>query len=106
MRVFLALGLATAGIFAVAASLAPIAAQESAAAANPYQLPPTHFGSENPQAVPASRRDHLPTLRSKPFRHRGAELARAAGDERLAQLACSNRRATSSQSTTSHQAAR
>ena len=50
MRLFIALGLATAGIFAVAASLAPIAAQESSTAANPYNLPATHFGSENPQA--------------------------------------------------------
>src|SRR3546814_510869 len=39
--------------FAAAGSLAPIAAQEGATAANPYNLPPTHFGSENPQAVHA-----------------------------------------------------
>src|SRR5690606_7731834 len=51
MRVFIAIGLATAGVFAIAASLAPIAAQEGASAATPYQLPPTHFGSETPQAV-------------------------------------------------------
>src|SRR3546814_11088284 len=51
MRIFIAVGLVTVGIFAAAGSLAPIAAQEGATAANPYNLPPTHFGSENPQAV-------------------------------------------------------
>src|SRR3546814_19213918 len=29
------------------------AAQEGSTAANPYNLPPTHFGSENPQTVHA-----------------------------------------------------
>src|SRR3546814_19966942 len=53
MRIFIAVGLVTVGIFAAAGSLAPIAAQEGATAANPYHLPPTHFGSENPQAVHA-----------------------------------------------------
>src|SRR3546814_7038301 len=53
MRIFIAVGLVTVGIFAAAGSLAPIAAQEGATAANPYNLPPTHFGSENPQAVHA-----------------------------------------------------
>src|SRR3546814_20080214 len=53
MRIFIAVGLVTVGIFAAAGSLAPIAAQEGATAANPYNLPPTHFGSENPQTVHA-----------------------------------------------------
>src|SRR3546814_17513376 len=53
MRIFIAVGLVTVGIFAAAGSLAPIAAQEGATAANPYHLPPTHFGSENPQTVHA-----------------------------------------------------
>src|SRR3546814_8081092 len=53
MRFFIAVGLVTVGIFAAAGSLAPIAAQEGATAANPYNLPATHFGSENAQAVHA-----------------------------------------------------
>src|SRR3546814_14832287 len=53
MRIFIAVGLVTVGIFAAAGSLAPIAAQEGATAANPYNPPPTHFGSENPPAVHA-----------------------------------------------------
>ena len=57
-------------------------------------------------AVAASGREHLPALAAKPFDDRGAELAGAAGEERAPQRACSNRFATSSQLTTSHQAAR
>ena len=54
MRIFIALGLATAGVLASAGWLAPVVAQEATAqAANPYQLPPTHFGSEHPEAVHA-----------------------------------------------------
>src|SRR3546814_13588363 len=53
MRIFIAVGPVTVGIFAAAGSLAPIAAQEGATAANPYNPTPTHFGSENPQTVHA-----------------------------------------------------
>ena len=57
-------------------------------------------------AVAAAGGEHLPPLATQPVCDRGAELARAAGDERACQLACSNRFATSSQLTTFHHAAR
>src|SRR3546814_11101582 len=60
-------GLVTVGIFAAAGSLAPIAAQEGATAANPYNLPPPHFGSENPQTVHAF--DVAPGFAAAPVAH-------------------------------------
>ena len=62
-------------------------------------------------AVAAPGREHLPALAAQPLRDRGAELAGAAGEERAHALpgplvGRSNRRATSSQLTTFHQAAR
>ena len=57
-------------------------------------------------AVAASGREHRPAFGLEPAGDGGAELARAAREQRARQLACSNRFATSSQLTTSHHAAR
>src|SRR3546814_19402571 len=82
MRIFIAVGLVTVGIFAAAGSLAPIAAQEGATAANPYNLPPTHFGSENPQAVHAL--DGAPVFDDAP----AADTPPAPDDKSVGQQVC------------------
>src|SRR3546814_20976105 len=82
MRIFIALGLVTVGIFAAAGSLAPIAAQEGATAANPYKLPPPHFGSETPQTVHAF--DVAPGLPDAPV----ADNPQAPDAKTVGQQAC------------------
>jgi DmsE family decaheme c-type cytochrome len=81
MRIFLAIGMAAACVFAAAAWFAPVAAQEGIEArANPHNLPPTNFSSEDAQAGhgfdPAPGFDH-PSIPDNP----GAPDAKPVGQQ-------------------------
>ena len=51
MRILLTLGLLTATVFSLAAWYAPDSAELATEQSNPYNLPSTHFGSENPNSA-------------------------------------------------------